>query len=37
LNSRSIDHKKAANVLPDPVGAAIKVAWPRTIEAQPCC
>jgi hypothetical protein len=31
----SIDHKNAASVLPDPVGAWINVCWPVAIDAQP--
>src|SRR5687768_411768 len=31
-----MDHRKAASVLPEPVGAAIKVDWPRAMASQPC-
>src|SRR5436190_22852262 len=33
--SRSMPQRKAARVLPEPVGAQIRVLWPAAIEAQP--
>ncbi len=33
---RSIAHRNAARVLPEPVGAWINVSLPVCIEAQPC-
>ena len=37
LQRRSMAHRKAARVLPVPVGASIRVWWPALTWGQPAC